>query len=136
MDILEQLQNKITQTIQSLENLQLANMELQEELDQARSELATAQQQNEELQVQYDELRKDQTRLTHEKHENEARVQSLLQTLDGAVADLLATDSPSETSAAENNLTAQQPTTEQPAFDQVDDQDKGLIEPAPVQNWN
>ncbi|WP_221793572.1 hypothetical protein [Oceanobacter mangrovi] len=110
MDILEQLQSKITQTIQTLENLQLGNMELQEELEQLRAELATSQQQNADLQGQVEELQKEQVRLSHEKHENDARVESLLQALDGAVADLLpAADSADMLETAAQPQPAEQP---------------------------
>ncbi|WP_245582586.1 hypothetical protein [Oceanobacter kriegii] len=96
MEILEQLQNKINQTIQSLENLQLSNMELQEELDQARSQLSetqqaleTAQQQNAELSEEKAQLQQQHNDVTEQKNAIEARVQSLLQTLDIAVSDLM-----------------------------------------------
>lgn len=96
VEILEQLQNKINQTIQSLENLQLSNMELQEELDQARSQLSetqqaleTAQQQNAELSEEKAQLQQQHNDVTEQKNAIEARVQSLLQTLDIAVSDLM-----------------------------------------------
>lgn len=112
VEILEQLQNKINQTIQSLENLQLSNMELQEELDQARSQLSetqqaleTAQQQNAELSEEKAQLQQQHNDVTEQKNAIEARVQSLLQTLDIAVSDLMpVAESADNTDSAQEDL--------------------------------
>ena len=94
MDILEQLQDKIQHTIQAIENLQLENMQLQEDLESLRAQLTTTEatlaerdQELAALRDQNSQLNQEQTRLSHEHHEFEARVMSLMQTLESVVVD-------------------------------------------------
>jgi chromosome segregation ATPase len=94
VDILEQLQDKIQHTIQAIENLQLENMQLQEDLDTVRNQLASKEQEllikEQELnsmREQNNQLNQEQTRLNNEHHEFEARVMSLVQTLESAVTE-------------------------------------------------
>ena len=119
MDILEQLQDKIQHTIQAIENLQLENMQLQEDLEALRGQLASTEatlaerdQELASLRDQNNQLNQEQTRMSHEHHEFEARVMSLMQTLESVVTP--ETNAPAQEEVQTNNHEAAQPEEFQP----------------------